>query len=83
VTRAFERDYYQDTLAESKYTFIPLSNPFCNLDCERYNYQYSNDMETVSSLDLESEQGDYASETEFSEMNEDLLYVLDKNYFQV
>jgi hypothetical protein len=40
-------------------------------------------METVSSLDLESEQGDYASETEFSEMNEDLLYVLDKDYRRI
>jgi hypothetical protein len=28
-------------VTESKYNYEPLSNPFCNLDCENYNYQCS------------------------------------------
>ena len=44
IINAFKKmkfDNSKTTVTESKYTFEPLSNPFCNLDCEDYNYKCS------------------------------------------
>jgi hypothetical protein len=40
VKNAFKKMKINDN-SESKYKFTPLSNPFCNLDCEEYNYRCS------------------------------------------
>jgi hypothetical protein len=54
--RAVKRLRCQSPIPTSKYIF-QFSNPFCSLDCERYNYAIVIDLDeedTVSSLDLES-----------------------------
>jgi len=72
---------------ESKYTFIPLANPFCNLDCERYNYranfsiEYEN-YDSISELDLESE-GGYNSPKCSTYVDLELLHNLDKDFHQI
>lgn len=58
--RVIKRLRCQSPIPTGKYTYTPLSNPFCNLDCERYNHMLeaasdeSYEVDSVSSLDLES-----------------------------
>lgn len=60
--RAIKRLRCQSPIPTGKY--VPLfSNPFCNLDCERYNElatAMAYEDESVSSLDLESSCGDFS-----------------------
>jgi hypothetical protein len=54
--RAIKRLRCQSPIPLGKYLF-QFSNPFCTLDCERYNYDVENqsyETESVSSLDLDS-----------------------------
>jgi len=59
--RAIKRLRCQSPIPTGKY--VPLfSNPFCNLDCERYNelaMAMTYEEDSVSSLDLESNCGDF------------------------
>jgi len=57
-----ERLRCQSPFPTNKYIFTPLSNPFCNLDCEIYNYKYEcSDTSSISSLNLESNQDDISA----------------------
>lgn len=57
-----ERLRCQSPFPTNNYTFTPLSNPFCNLDCELYNYTYEcSDTSSISSLNLESNQDDISA----------------------
>lgn len=59
-----ERLRCQSPFPTNNYTFMPLSNPFCNLDCEIYNYKYdcSDNTSSISSLNLESNQDNISAQ---------------------
>jgi hypothetical protein len=84
-----ERLRCQSPFPKNNYTFTPLSNPFCNLDCELYNYTYEcSDTSSISSLNLESNQddisancSDYECVSELSnEDSQDVEYDSDEYY---